>query len=271
MVTNAIGQIVTEAALESLAAVREEERQRTAAEAEEIAEMAARKTAASRAAAEAVARYTGQKGLESVRERAGKPTPPVSSAPRGSSTRLILLSLGAMALLLLAGPPLVSRWTRARGIGEPVSLESSPRVAPRPRFNQATAQLIDVVRASNNSLLPYAIDKQKTSIGRDSSNDIVIVQDSVSSFHATIDYKNGYFYVEDHRSTNGTYLEGERLRNNKPVQLKSGDRIDFAVFEFRFIIPDHEPRGRTAVLNVSPVGVSGGTNSPSCGARARYA
>ena len=71
----------------------------------------------------------------------------------------------------------------------------------------------------------------------------------VYSFHATIEYKDGYFYyLEDLRSTNGTRLNDGKLRHNEPVRLKSGDKIDFSIHEFRFLIPDQTPLGETVMV-----------------------
>ena len=95
------------------------------------------------------------------------------------------------------------------------------------------------------------LDAPTTRIGRDPGNDLVIPSDTVSSFHATLDYRDGYFYIEDQRSTNGTWLSGRRLFPTRPARLKSGDVIDVAGHEFHFVIPDHEPRGRTQVLDVT--------------------
>ena len=86
------------------------------------------------------------------------------------------------------------------------------------------------------------------SIGRDSSNDIVIPKESVSSLHATIEHKNGYFYLEDHRSTNRTRLNFNEIKENEPARLKSGDKIHIAVYEFRFLLHDQAPFGETVLL-----------------------
>ena len=93
-----------------------------------------------------------------------------------------------------------------------------------------------------------ALNKESVSIGRDDSNDIVIQKESVSNLHATIEYKHGHFYLEDLRSTNGTTLNGRAIRENDPVRLKSGDKIHFAVYEFRFLLHDKAPFGETVML-----------------------
>jgi pSer/pThr/pTyr-binding forkhead associated (FHA) protein len=93
------------------------------------------------------------------------------------------------------------------------------------------------------------LNKDTLKIGRDVGNDIVIARKTISSFHATIEYKGGYFYIEDLRSTNGTRLNDEKLRHNEPVRLKSGDKIDFSIHEFRFLIPDQTPLGETVTVS----------------------
>jgi hypothetical protein len=58
-------------------------------------------------------------------------------------------------------------------------------------------------------------------------------------------------FLEDHRSTNGTKLNENPIDPNHPVQLKSGDHIEFADYEFCFLIPDHEPSGKTVIMSLS--------------------
>ena len=92
------------------------------------------------------------------------------------------------------------------------------------------AELIDAENVTTNDSLSLTLNKESVSIGRDSSNDIVIPKESVYSLHATIEHKNGYFYLEDHRSTNRTRLNFNEIKENEPVRLKSGDKIHFAVY-----------------------------------------
>ena len=110
------------------------------------------------------------------------------------------------------------------------------------------AELIDAENIVSKDSLSLSLSKESITIGRDSSNDIVIDKESVSSLHATIEYKHGHFYLEDHRSTNGTTLNGKEIKENEPVRLKSGDKIHFAVYEFRFLLHDKAPFGETIML-----------------------
>jgi pSer/pThr/pTyr-binding forkhead associated (FHA) protein len=65
----------------------------------------------------------------------------------------------------------------------------------------------------------------KISIGRDSDNDIVVDNKLASRHHAMIQkIKNAYF-LKDENSTNGTFVNGKRIPNDKYIKLNSGDKI----------------------------------------------
>ncbi len=108
---------------------------------------------------------------------------------------------------------------------------------------------LDQVMGSGDSSL--TIKKARVTIGRDHRNDIIIDQPTISSFHATIEYRNMIFYLEDQRSTNGTKLNGNKLQANMPIRLKSGDHIHFATFDFKFTIPNQIPVGETAMISMT--------------------
>jgi pSer/pThr/pTyr-binding forkhead associated (FHA) protein len=57
----------------------------------------------------------------------------------------------------------------------------------------------------------YLIADSTRSIGRDGANDLVIEDDEMSGAHAAITYNQESFWVEDLQSTNGTFLNGERI------------------------------------------------------------
>ena len=59
-------------------------------------------------------------------------------------------------------------------------------------------------------------------IGRSSDLDMVLVEDMVSRKHARITAKNGELEIEDFGSTNGTFVNGEKITTAK---LKEGDRV----------------------------------------------
>jgi pSer/pThr/pTyr-binding forkhead associated (FHA) protein len=68
---------------------------------------------------------------------------------------------------------------------------------------------------------PLKVDKQVV-IGRSSELDMVLVEDMVSRKHAKITMGEGKIMIEDLGSTNGTFVNGEKI---KQARLKEGDRI----------------------------------------------
>jgi pSer/pThr/pTyr-binding forkhead associated (FHA) protein len=68
-------------------------------------------------------------------------------------------------------------------------------------------------------------------IGRESTSDLVINQETISLQHARIFFKNNQWLLEDLNSTNGSYINDERVFT--PVIIVSGDLIAFGneIFE----------------------------------------
>lgn len=65
---------------------------------------------------------------------------------------------------------------------------------------------------------------------------IVIRDTSVSREHATITCRDNGYWINDSGGVNGTYVNNERVQNDR--LLRNGDRIRFAKFEFEFVSPD---------------------------------
>ena len=166
-----------------------------------------------------------------------------------TGTMFLLPLVLAISLVILGAVVLVMTLRRGKRVEETEEREATQKdFSPPPGVEQLQGELIDVENVMQRVSPALPLNASTASIGRDSSNDIVIPIDEVSSFHATIEFKNGYYYLEDHRSTNGTYLNDGRIKENAPVRLKSGDKINFAICEFRFLLSDQAPFGETVVL-----------------------
>ena len=73
---------------------------------------------------------------------------------------------------------------------------------------------------------PYVIGKSKCSCN------FCIDSAVISRVHMRIVEEWGDFYIEDLSSTNGTYLNGEKLQPHQPQQINIGDKIRLANLEF---------------------------------------
>ncbi len=88
----------------------------------------------------------------------------------------------------------------------------------------------------------YPIEKDQTRIGAvpqdgGQKNDIVVrdIEHAISRFHCELIRRNGHIYVQDLNSSNGTRLNGERLKPGTPELLRKGSRIKLAeTVEMRF-------------------------------------
>ncbi len=149
-----------------------------------------------------------------------------------------------LALFTLAG---VFAFFYIKNNRHKTGIESLPQ--PLMELPEAQLQDIDKIMGNDSDLMPLA--KVSTAIGRNKKNDIIIKQPTMSGLHATIEFKHVAFYLEDQRSTNGTRLNGRKLKPNEPVRLKSGDRITFSKFKFKFIIPSQIPFGDTVMLSMT--------------------
>ena len=86
----------------------------------------------------------------------------------------------------------------------------------------------------------YTLEGDQLMIGRDSSNEIVINDAEVSRRHARLTFQGGKYVLEDLGSTNGTFVNGQRLTG--PRVLKPGEVVSFGeqivlVFEMVSIDP----------------------------------
>ena len=72
----------------------------------------------------------------------------------------------------------------------------------------------------------------RTTLGRNSENDVVIRDTSVSRFQAVLAPDDGGWVVEDANSVVGTYVTGERVRGRR--RLADGDEIRVGDFVFLF-------------------------------------
>lgn len=80
-----------------------------------------------------------------------------------------------------------------------------------------------IERTGPNPGQTYDLSKDVVTMGRDVTNDIVLADPEVSRQHARVNQTPGGLVLEDLGSTNGTFVNGERLVS--PRVLKAGDLV----------------------------------------------
>ncbi len=81
---------------------------------------------------------------------------------------------------------------------------------------------------------------QNLTIGRATSNNIVVNGEYVSSKHLQIYLENGSVYIIDLDSTNGTYIDGQKLEAHNPYKLKQNQIVLLGSEDVSFGLEDNE-------------------------------
>ena len=99
------------------------------------------------------------------------------------------------------------------------------------------------------------IDQPVFRIGRGDDSELCIDDELVSKHHATIEAVAGSddsaemnYYIQDHESTNHTYVNGEKISLYK---LSNDDIIEIGVNNFRFVDDAHDDLDETTRIQKS--------------------
>src|SRR5690606_30569942 len=83
-------------------------------------------------------------------------------------------------------------------------------------------------------------ESEQLTVGRSSGNDLVLVDPEVSRRHIRITRRADGFAVEDTGSTNGTFVNGQRITHL--TLLQDGDTIDLGdTVRLRYMVIAHPP------------------------------
>lgn len=195
--------------------------------------------------------------ITAVRHKDVSPTPPSPTTPTDSLTRdtvagsqqvgtippvadkgmpflTVIAATGLLVIVLLIFVYAIRSQKKRRittrvtsGYDKAIFDESMPKVTLRD-ISGVTGQTMHDIKEKITMIGRVAGDENQT------INCIVINKDTISYQHAIIEYRDFSFWIIDHESTNGTFVNGQRVKRD--FRLKHGDIISFYKYEFEFLI-----------------------------------
>jgi len=82
-----------------------------------------------------------------------------------------------------------------------------------------------IMRSGPTPGAAFTLEGDQLTIGRDSTNEVVINDSEISRRHARLTFQGGKYVLEDLGATNGTFVNGQRLAG--PRVLKAGEVVSF--------------------------------------------
>jgi pSer/pThr/pTyr-binding forkhead associated (FHA) protein len=100
---------------------------------------------------------------------------------------------------------------------------------------QGSARAVLVICNGGFEGMAYELASEETIIGRNPTTDITLLDENISREHSIIlrDSETGTYSIEDLQSTNGTKVNGKRVRS---ADLQPEDEIEIGHTRFRFLI-----------------------------------
>ncbi|MDT0157778.1 FHA domain-containing protein [Microbacterium sp. ARD32] len=148
---------------------------------------------------------------------------------------LVLLWFFVFAVVYSLRADLFGVRVRKLPAGEASAGAAPVHQAPRPSSPAAKAATRLVITSGPKEGLDVPLGTADSlSIGRSSESGLVIRDDYTSSHHARLTKRGDIWTLQDLGSTNGTFLDGQRL-SDKPVQVQIGTpiKVGATTFELR--------------------------------------
>jgi hypothetical protein len=171
----------------------------------------------------------GQRTRRQAADGQGRASSPFESAPS--------------AVPPAAAPPVAAAAQLTEPIGS-VSTPEKPNVPLLPRGGSSASAAADshggrdvahrlVITSGPKEGLQIDLPSEQLAIGRSSESGLVIRDDYTSTHHARLMLWNDGWVVQDLDSTNGTFLDGQRVTLPTPVPLNTPITIGTTSFELR--------------------------------------
>lgn len=118
---------------------------------------------------------------------------------------------------------------------EEESEEIVANVHPTVCIAQMPAGPRGVLLCENHGEFPdFQLEKSICMVGKNPKVQCHIDWETISQFHARIEYQEGSYYIEDLNSTNGTFVNDVPLAYKQKYCLVAGDLLKFAEITYRF-------------------------------------
>lgn len=135
---------------------------------------------------------------------------------------LILRIILAASLYAFLGFAIYTIWRELREQGMALSTPRIPTISLTPLLGEP-----DGIQTFS---MPEIV------VGRSAASELPISNDTVSSRHARLSYHHNQWWLEDLNSTNGTFLNDERV--NTPTVIVSGDELRIGQVSLLIAIQD---------------------------------
>jgi pSer/pThr/pTyr-binding forkhead associated (FHA) protein len=100
---------------------------------------------------------------------------------------------------------------------------------------QDSAEAVLVICNGGFEGMEYELSGEETIIGRNPTTNITLLDENISREHSIIlrDTETGTYSIEDLQSTNGTKVNGKRVRS---ADLAPGDEIEIGHTRFKLVV-----------------------------------
>lgn len=158
-----------------------------------------------------------------------------------SQLTLLVLQIGFLALLWFFIFAIVFALRsdlfgqRVRRIATPAAGPTEPAPGPigdtAPATTDTARRLVITSGAKAGAEVPLTVDE--LTIGRSADSSLILRDDYTSTHHARLMVWNGQWMLQDLDSTNGTFLDGNRVTGPVPIPLNTPIKVGATSFELR--------------------------------------
>ena len=132
----------------------------------------------------------------------------------------------------LFGPPRFRQGDDEKPAAKPVT-DTPPQLSPATTAPSGIAQALVVTGGPKEGLEIELLPEEQFTIGRSGDSSLVIRDDVTSTHHARLMLWNDQWMIQDLDSTNGTFVDGNRVSIPTPVPLNTPVSVGNTTFELR--------------------------------------